>query len=510
MPVIHRIIATLFLICLMNGCSSLPEEIEHAKEQLNTPSQSTLSELVDSHWLLQPNEQTSGVALQDTGWDALAQRLALVESAEQSIDIQYYIWNSDQSGGYLATRLFAAADRGVQVRVMLDDINLNEREDLLVTLDAHPNIEIRIFNPTPSRSGVAKWLSFLGDFSRLNRRMHNKAFIVDGALAVVGGRNIGDEYFDLSDEINFRDRDALVVGAVVLNIQAGFGEYWDSSWSYPVELLGGTPFSELSESYQYYAPQYKDYPPLPEDNDTAQNLLESVMAEMSWVKAHYIYDQPIPDDVSNTDEVKETAKQLTALAKQSTQQVLLESAYLVFDGSQLNEWQVLTNNGVEVKALTNSMVSNDLLTNHSAYAGRREGMLEHGVELFEVKPDSPLCLQSTRDASKCAPEAAYGLHTKTAVFDRRVAGIGSFNFNLRSTYLNTESVLLIEDQRFAAGLADDIEEAMAEEHSWQLDLYEGDVRWYSGSESWSSEPDTGRWERIQSRFLQLLPIEKYL
>ena len=510
MPVPQRISVTMLLVAILTGCASLPEEIEHPIEPLVTQLTSTLSELSDSYRLERPKQGTNAVLLQDTGWDALAQRLALIETAEHSIDIQYYIWNSDASGHYLANRLIAAADRGVQVRVILDDINLNEREDLLAAIDSHPQIEIRIFNPIPSRRGLVKWLHVLSDFSRLNRRMHNKSFTVDGVLSIVGGRNIGDEYFDLSDEINFRDRDVLVMGSVVADIQASFGEYWDSRWSYPVNLLGGKASSDLPVLDEVAAPRYKNYPALPEGNKIANRFLKDLMDEMIWVRARFVSDRPVPGDEDNTNEPKATARLLAELARQSDQEILLESAYLIFDDRQLEELQILTSNGIQIKALTNSMVSNDLITNHSGYAGRRRDMLDHGIHLFELKPDTNLCEESTRDLSKCAPTTAYGLHTKSVVFDRRVAVIGSFNFNLRSTYLNTESLLVIENQSVAESLADDMDQAMNEDNSWRLNLREGKLRWYSGTKSWESEPETGRWERIKSRFLQLLPIEKYL
>ncbi|MGF1765065.1 phospholipase D family protein [Aliivibrio kagoshimensis] len=510
MPVLERISVTLFFVTLLAGCGSLPEGIEHPIEPQAIQPMSTLSELSDTYRLEQLPHQSSAVLLQDIGWDALAQRLALIETAEYSIDIQYYIWNSDTSGHYLANRLIAAADRGVHVRVMLDDINLNEREDLLVALNAHPQIEIRIFNPIPTRRGVAKWLNFLGDFSRLNRRMHNKSFTVDSAFSVVGGRNIGDEYFDLSDDINFRDRDVLVMGTVVTDIQASFGEYWDSRWSYPVDLLGGETSSYHPVLNDIAAPNYKNYPALPEGNKTAYQFLKGLMGEMTWVKASFVSDRAVPIDENNTSEPKETAKVLAEMARESNQAILLESAYLIFDDAQLEGWQELTNQGVEIKALTNSMASNDLSTNHSGYAGRRREMLEHGIQLFELKPETGLCEESTRDQSKCAPTLAYGLHAKSAVFDRQIASIGSFNFNLRSTYLNTESILVIEDQSIAEDLADDIEQAMEKDNSWRLNLQEGEIRWYSGQQRWENEPETGQWERVKSQFLQLLPIEKYL
>ena len=513
MPVFQRINISLLLVTILAGCASLPEEINHPADPLLTQPDSSLSALINAN---KPEQaDMSAVLLLDNGWDALAQRLALIETAEQSIDIQYYIWNSDVSGSYLASRLLAAADRGVKVRVMLDDINLNEREVLLATLDRHPQIEIRIFNPLPTRRGFTKWFDFLNDFSRLNRRMHNKSFTVDGAMSIVGGRNIGDEYFDLSDDINFRDRDVLTLGPVVNDIQTSFGQYWNSRWSYPINLLSedlqsdGTA-AELAALDDMLVPRYKHYPALPVSNETSQYLLQDSMHKLSWVQARYISDLPVPTDVSNTNQPKRTAIILGELAVQSNAEILLESAYLIFDDRQLEKLQALTNKGVQIKALTNSQASNDLVANHSGYAARREDMLENGIQLYELKPNANLCEISTKDTAKCAPIAAYGLHSKSAVFDSNIAVIGSFNYNLRSTYLNTESILIIENKALALSLANDIKQAMNKDNSWRLELVDGDIHWYSGTDSWKVDPETGQWQRIKSGFLQLLPIEKYL
>jgi putative cardiolipin synthase len=510
MYILQRIKIIVLLIAITTGCTSLPKEIEHPVEPITTVQNSALSALEKTFMHKQPNEGNSAVLLQKTGWDALAQRLALIETAEHTVDIQYYIWNSDITGHYLASRLIAAADRGVKVRVLLDDINLNERESLLTTIDAHPQIEIRIFNPIPSRRGVAKWFNLLGDLSRLNRRMHNKSFTVDGVFSVVGGRNIGDEYFDFSDDINFRDRDALVTGEVINDIQKSFTEYWDSRWSYPVGLLGGKSNSKAALLEQATPPQYKFQPALPEGNQPAYHFLQKTIKKMTFVDASFVYDKPVPLDVNNTNTPKATALLIEKLSRQAQHEVLLESAYLIFDERQLNDWRKLTLNGVVVKALTNSMASNDLVTNHSGYAGRRKEMLQQGIQLFELKPETPLCIQSTKDLSKCAPETAYGLHAKSIVFDRKLAVIGSFNFNLRSTYLNTESLLIIENDSIAQNLSDDMKVAMSDENSWSLNLHKGQINWHSGNKMWESEPETHLSERIISSFLQLLPIEKYL
>lgn len=509
MTKLQRFISLLFIIGFLGGCGSLPDHIIHTTSNQIQPSETELSALSADYWATQ-KDQTSAVVLQESGWEALAQRLALVESAQNTIDIQYYIWNSDQSGTYLASRLLAAADRGVRVRVMLDDINLNQRESLLIALNSHPNVEIRVFNPIPTRRGVAKWLNVLGDFSRLNRRMHNKSFTADSTFSIVGGRNIGDEYFDLSDTINFRDRDVLSMGLVVNEIQTSFDLYWDSRWSYPVDLLGNDKDIDLTALEQALPPRYLNYPALPTQQTQAKQLLVNVINRMDTVTAHYVFDQPVPIDEKNTSQPKATAQTLRQLANESEQQVLLESAYLVFDDRQLENWQTLNNHGVIIKALTNSMASNDLVTNHSAYAGRRQEMLEHGIELFELMPEAKSCQQSTKDHSKCAPQTGYGLHSKSAVFDQSIAVIGSFNFNLRSTYLNSESILVIEDATVAKTLAEHITEAMSEQNSWQVELEDGEVYWHSGPQRFDKEPNTSKWRRLQSSFLQLLPIEKYL
>lgn len=510
MITLQRISITMLLITIITGCASLPEQVEHPIAPLTIPTISKLSELVKRYRPQTSTPSESAFILQQSGWDALSQRVALIESAEQSINIQYYIWNEDVSGRYLASRLIAAAKRGVQVRVMLDDFNLNKRDGLLATIDNHPNIEIRIYNPIPSRSGLMKLVNIGTDFSRLNRRMHNKSFTVDRSLSIVGGRNIGDEYFDLSNDINFRDRDVLVAGQVVTEIQTSFIQYWNGPWSYPIRLLNDKTTTNLTRLENAPAPYYQHYPALPKEEMSANALLADVMNKFIWGQAYYIADSPITNNVNENDKPKATARLLAKLAQQTKQQILIESAYLVFDDRQLSALQTLTNKGVQIKALTNSMASNDLIANHSGYAGRRTDILAHGIQLFELKPDTELCLTSTRDQLKCAPIAHYGLHAKSAVYDNKIATIGSFNYNLRSTYLNTEAVLVIENQQIAEALTHSIQQAMLEKNSWHLDLHNGKPRWYSEEKTWNSEPKIGKWKRFNSYLLQLLPIEKYL
>ena len=508
---LQAVTAFFLVIVFVSACSSLPREILHEPQEPFSPvSNSSQTEMTRSVKLPSIAAEQSAVYLQESGWEALAQRLALVELAERFIEIQYYIWNSDVSGSYLTSRLVAAADRGVQVRVMLDDVNLDERENLLAALDKHPNIEIRIFNPFPSRRGLAKWIGFLGDFSRYNRRMHNKSFTVDGVFSIIGGRNIGDEYFDLSDELNFRDRDVLIAGAVVPQITNSFAQFWNSRWSYPVKLLSDTPDKKIPELGTIAAPVYDHQEALPISRIDARNYLNTIARQMKQVQARFVYDIPVPADPENTDVFKATANLIAELSNQANHEILIESAYLIYDDRQLKDLQQQSGRGIIVRSLTNSMASNDVLGNHSGYARRRLDMLDSGMQIFELKPNAALCHDTIPDPKRCAPDSHYGLHSKSVVFDRHIAAIGSFNLNLRSTYLNTELMLVIEDSTIATKVAASIEHAMQAENSWELQFRDGRLHWISNNEDWTNEPETGQWERIKSKFIQLLPVEKYL
>ncbi len=231
-------LAVLLAVVLLQGCASLPPEPDKkASAAFNRPDLTSLGRLAQAS--AQPNGGDSGFFIQDTGRDAFLQRAALIEAAERSIDAQYYIWNSDVSGRYLARRLLLAAQRGVRVRLLLDDFNVDGRDAVFAALDSHPNIELRIYNPFATRAGPGKLLESVGDFRHVNRRMHNKTFVVDGAFGIVGGRNIGDEYFGLHPQVNFLDRDMLAVGPIVSEISSNFDHYWNSVAAYPVSDLAG-------------------------------------------------------------------------------------------------------------------------------------------------------------------------------------------------------------------------------------------------------------------------------
>ena len=241
----------LVLLAMLTGCAgSLPPATHSGAETAVLTDDSFLSS--QSRQRLAEANGQSGYYLLDSGQDAFLYRAALIEAAEQRIDAQYYIWNRDDSGLHLAGRLLLAADRGVQVRLLLDDFNAEGIGELFASLDTHPNIHIRIFNPARNRSGWGRWVSFLMDFQRINRRMHNKTFVVDGAAGIVGGRNIGDEYFGFDQSRYFRDRDVLALGPVVEGMADNFQAYWNSRWAYPAsDLYASAPAdTELAETME--------------------------------------------------------------------------------------------------------------------------------------------------------------------------------------------------------------------------------------------------------------------
>ncbi|MEO8444448.1 MAG: phospholipase D family protein [Gammaproteobacteria bacterium] len=458
----------------------------------------------------------SGLLLLDTGGQALHYRDALISAAARSIDAQYYIWNSDDSGRYLAARLLAAADRGVQVRVLLDDMNVAGRDAVFAALAAHPNVQIRIYNPSAARSGFLQLLSFIADFSRTNRRMHNKSFTVDGAVSIVGGRNVGDEYFDLDPEENFRDRELLVAGPVVAPVTECFEAFWTSPWSRAVAslaapdgpidapaLLAATTAALAAQGYMAPATLANDVGP-------------EALAGLLWAPARLVYDPPpTREQISDSGEQQRVARELRSLIATARQDILVESAYFILGDQSLAEAARLHAAGVRLRVLTNSLASNDLVTNHSGYARRRPAMLDAGIELYELRPDAAACRRLITLSRACDHGPAFSLHAKSLVLDRRVVYIGSFNLNLRSAYLNSETALIVSSPELALQLSASVDELLQPDSSWRVTRAPaGGLLWTTAVDGRtvqeSREPMTSTWRRFTSRVYRLFPLEKYL
>ena len=514
----------IFVICslfLLSGCASL--EIDDSRKPSYAFSNDESTQLARQLKTVTEKQSTnlSGFIVLDTGKEALLKRLVVVTAAEKAIDLQYYIWNSDHSGRLLAQQLLLAADRGVHVRLLLDDFNIGDRDDVLNLFSAHPNIELRVYNPIASRSGFGKILGLLGDFGRLNQRMHNKSIVVDASVAIVGGRNIGDEYFDLHREMNFRDRDVIAVGNIVKDVSKSFDAYWNNDRAFSLTALDkAIPTEQEIDDFRTQLNQQVvgDQEYIEQAYETIRVLGGSIdewKSNLVWADAELIFDIPLSIDEQDGDQVKRVANKLADLARQVEDELIIESAYLIPGDKGVALLGKLGQKGVRVSALTNSLASNDLTTNHSGYARRRQAMLENLVDLYELRPDAAVCQDLVESIHKCDEDTLFGLHAKSMVFDRKIVFIGSFNVNQRSVFLNSETAMIIHSPEFAEQIATDIENSFNGENSWQLELTtDGELEWLENTNSevkrYRHEPKTGFWRRFTSGFYSLFPIEKYL
>ena len=513
-PNIAILIATLFTLI---SCSALPDKsVEKSGLEPIRYQDTRLAQGFDP--LIREHGDYAGLVLLRNGDRALRERLLLADVAEHSIDAQYYIWNSDKSGRLLAYRLILAADRGVTVRLILDDFSIGERNDELLALSSHPNIQVRIYNPFVNRTGAQKWLNFAFDFKRLNRRMHNKTFTVDSTAAIVGGRNIGDEYFNHHEHLNFMDLDLFTVGSVVEEIAQSFQHYWESPWAIPIDRLvsaneDGADNERLDKLIGDHIELLSSFPPA-KTEEQPDSYFARLREELIWAPATFVYDPPGGDESEAYEEgPKPVAAKLMQLAGDSEKEVLVESAYFVLDDKALKLAAGLRDKGVKMRAVTNSMAANDVLPNHASYAMVREDMLRQGMALYELRPDANICLETIGKEKFCDEDSFFGLHAKSAVFDRRTVYVGSCNLNLRSAYLNTEVGMFVESTELAEILASQIEMHMEPANSWRPILKNDNVVWVTEVDGQEEivphEPHTSWFDRVKEGVLTLVPGAEY-
>jgi cardiolipin synthase C len=516
----RSISAFLAVLALVSACSSPPEDPEKIETRsLANPAGTELGRLVAAD--AARHQDKSGVVVLDTGRQGFNSRIALAGAARQTLDAQYYIWNNDTTGVLLAAQLLQAAERGVRVRLLLDDYGLGNKDAAISALAAHPFVSVRVYNPFNAgfRTGARKWGSFLLGFSRLNRRMHSKTFIADNSMAIVGGRNIGDEYFDADREMNHRDRDLLVLGPIVGAVSQQFDAMWNSQWSIPIASLVHQQPSEADIASKYSnlrklteTPASHPYP-LALSQEARSALIRAWLDEAIWAAVEFVYNPPeITGGGGRSTQV--VTRRLAELLKESKTRVLVESAYFTVMDDPLVELEALLQRGLELEVLTNSLASTDVWTIHAGYTRNREKLLQLGVTLHEFRTDPLSCATLVDNESLDCSDFEYSLHAKSVVFDRKVVLVGSFNLNPRSQYLNTETALIIHSPELAQRIASDIELFMTPPNSWKLDLDEsGELKWrseFSGEVvTVDSEPQVGSWDRIKTYLLSFVPLEKY-
>jgi putative cardiolipin synthase len=499
------------------GCASLPSGIEQAESHaLRDTGTTRLAKVRESVLSGHPGE--SAFLPLPGGVDALLARIALAEAAERALDVQYYIWHNDLTGRHFAHALLRAADRGVRVRVLIDDVGAKANDDVLVALDAHPNIEIRLFNPVASRT--FRTLGAFGDMERLNRRMHNKSFIADNQAAILGGRNIGDEYFGAGD-VTFTDLDVLTFGPVVGEVSDAFDAYWNATSSIPVAALdvrkdAAHELGEVRAALAAFIEEQRESPYVANARQSLDRFELSGRKGVSWGKAHVLHDDPAKVTRDREDAKGRLLPQFRELGLAIEREVLIVSPYFIPGDAGVAWLTALVARGVRVTVLTNSLAATDVGAVHAGYQRYRERLLEGGVRLYELKPDAPVGAQARSEKDKDKPgfgSSRASLHAKTFVFDRHSVFIGSLNLDPRSIQLNTEIGVVCESASLAAGLAAGIESKL-DTAAWRLERVAGGIEWVErdglAERRYGSDPGVGAWTRFSVWFLALLPIESQL
>jgi putative cardiolipin synthase len=509
----------LFLAaCLwLAGCATrVPDYSERSiSRAFSEPQETELGRFFAGEIAAHPGK--SGVVLVPSGEWGFRARAGLSNQAEQTIDVQYYIWETDTAGSILAERLVRAADRGVRVRMLLDHLTTKNTDVKFANVAQHPNIEIRLFNPFGRRG--FRTLEFLFSLERLNHRMHNKAFIVDNAIAIVGGRNIGDNYFGVDAGANFRDLDLAVVGPVVQDISSSFDKYWNSALAVPIEAiideeLSEQDFEQKRAELRQWVKRVEDFPyPIDTTSEVVMGRLEAFRNDFIWAPARALYDEP---DKLET-KAEEVADHLIQLGKRKDHEVMIESAYVVPGPEGVERARRNQQLGLRQRLLTNSLATNDVAAAHAGYAKYRRDLLKNGMELYELRPDAD---SVKNNWSILAGRSKASLHTKAFVVDRELVGIGSFNIDPRSIALNTEVVVLVDSRELAAQVLEYMERGIQPENSYRVmledDPHSGGERlvWITENEGeevrFYSDPEVGLWRRFSTWFIGLLPIEKHL
>lgn len=478
-------------------------------------------------------EPLSGGRLISSGLEAFAARIALADNAVQSLDIQYYIFREeDLTGLLLLQQLLTAADRGVRVRLLLDDLHFRDDAGLLANLTGHPSIELRIFNPFLYRHslGPGRLWEVFSDFRRLHRRMHNKLFVADNLAALVGGRNIGDEYFEANELLDLEDLDVLLAGPVVPELSNHFDRFWNSLWALPMSALRGSAGSpenlaaaRIHLAEQIATPRAREFRQRVDDLALGQAFQNRAGPPMSPAATQVIADPPcklIPDQCPDT--LPEFSR-FDHLLDQAERELLIITPYFIPGRKGVKHFRQLAKRGLRIRALTNSFAATDHKIVHAAYQRYRRPLLKQGVELYEFKPSPQYRRGRTRrrttEERVLLGSSQACLHTKAYVIDERMIFIGSFNHDPRSMHYNSEIGVLLESPDLTRDLLEHFHKLSQPENAFQLQLEkrpQGSVGllWKDGkaarSKYWRTEPQTFWWDRFGNHLLAWLIPESLL
>ncbi|WP_299599359.1 phospholipase D family protein [uncultured Microbulbifer sp.] len=460
----------------------------------------------------------SGFHLVHDGLSAFVARAVLIQEARVSLDLKYYIYSDDASGRILTGLLLQAADRGVRVRLLVDDLGTRVTNPWVLALDGHPNMQIRVFNPVEGRSGLRRGIEQLLNFGRINHRMHNKLLVCDGNVMITGGRNIADGYFSKA-ETEFLDVDVVAVGAVVQDASDIFDEYWNSEVAIPVTELALVDDDTCSlENLRDLVTSYLDGEKQTEfsralEKSNLAEKLKSGETSFHWGKATLLSDPPRKAIDRDSVPVSEyPGYKLEKILKQCKQQLRITNAYLIPGVPGLDLFSTLRQSEVKVDILTNALATNDVAVVHGAYSRYRKPLLEAGVNLWELRPVA----EQKQRLHWFKGQSRASLHAKTFVLDGDRSFVGSINLDSRSIIQNTEIGMLIENSEINRQLNALFDTWTAPDAAWHLQLSDsGNIRWHAQDEDGkvlqtSKDPETHWWQRLLARLLSRLPIEEQI
>ncbi|RTZ72697.1 MAG: phospholipase D family protein [Gammaproteobacteria bacterium] len=518
----RKLLILLLLSALLGGCAVLPENTGRQASTAYTDTRDTyLGRLYSAGAAAHPGE--SAFHLLGNGLDAFVARAVLAQEAERSIDLQYYMIHSDHVGTLLLNQVLEAADRGVRVRILLDDIDEGSRDFRIAIFDQHPNIEVRIFNPFGRN--VSRIWQYITGFGRQTRRAHNKSYTVDNIATIIGGRNIGDEYFERDPKLAFQDLDVLAIGPVAQAVSNSFDQYWNHKLSYPIATLLGDRKPTLEE-YREARQQYRQRLSEIEESDYLERLRNSDLARQLRSGSHHfewavgqVFADPPDKLLHETSEAEyRMMRELLPYLESARRELIVLSPYFVPGKEGVAFFHRLREKGVRVRILTNSLASTDVSIVHAGYIRYRKALLRMGVELWELNH------RTTREERKAMSEGYVGkskssLHAKAFVADRETVFIGSLNFDPRSVIQNTEIGVVFRSPVLGGRIAEAFDENI-EKEAYRLELVRDEdtgqekILWhgYSGGKpvTFESEPNAGFWRTLGIHLMRWLPIESQI
>ena len=514
MPASIRHLFLAIALAVLSGCASVdfdrPKTVSTA---LQDTDDTYLGRGLQGEVEARPSGQSGFLPLND-GIDALSVRLLMAERAERSIDAQYYLLKNDIVGRAFVNVLLRAADRGVRVRLLLDDIFTSGYDAGMAGLDSHPNFEIRIFNPFANRS--ARYLDGITSFSRVNRRMHNKSFTADNQMTLIGGRNIADEYFGAREDAKFGDLDVLAIGPVVNEVSEMFDSYWNHVRAAPVAAFAKMPDDPDAELVRLRAAleesrqEVQGTPYAAAVRDQVFEYVETDSDVFTWAPYVLAVDSPDKAFDSKAAEAASITTPLLESLESAHDEMIIVSPYFVPRTDGIKALSQIRSRGIDVTIITNSLAANNQFAVHGGYAPSRRPLLKQGVKIYEVRPDAEVAGSEIVAASG----AKATLHTKAFIVDRRELFIGSFNFDPRSANINTELGVIIKSPEMAAQFGEVVDDRVATQ-TYEVYLDDQDqLRWRSienGKEIiFNHEPQTSWWQRFVAGFMRILPIRGQL